>query len=166
VGCDVGVINTIAHSRILSPLRLIADEMAWHGNSTCFVENRQRGTVPPVAPEFALHCMVADTLKRWALPEWEWTHLPFGEYRSAATAGKLARMGVRRGYADFAFFHADGRVAFLELKRRGRRLSPDQERIAGHMLRAGHLFACVDDYRDAVEVLTRWGVVRGGANVQ
>ena len=76
-------------------------------------------------------------LRRWATPDWQWTHLPFGEFRNAVTAARLARMGVRKGYPDFALFCLDGRVAFLEVKRPGGRLSEDQQRIADHMRRAG-----------------------------
>src|SRR4029077_2146178 len=74
-----------------------------------------------------LHVMIADTLRLFALLDWQRTCLPFGELRSPATAGKLARMGVQRGYADLAFFHAAGSVAFLEVKRRDGRMSPDQQ---------------------------------------
>jgi hypothetical protein len=121
---------------------------------------RQRGVMPPGLSEFSIHVAIADLLRRWALPGWEWTHLPFGELRSPATAGWLARMGVKRGYADFAFFHADGRVAFMEVKREGGKLSPDQQRIADHMRKAGHRFEVVDSIEAAISTLVVWGVVR------
>jgi hypothetical protein len=38
---------------------------------------------------------------------------------TAATAGKLARMGLWRAFPDFQIFHVDGRVLFLEIKRKG-----------------------------------------------
>ena len=85
-----------------------------------------------------------------ALPSVEWTHVGHGEQRSAATAGKLARMGLRRGFADFLIFHADGRVMFLEIKRSGGRLSEDQRPIADHMKRAGHAFEVVDNLEAAI----------------
>ncbi len=74
--------------------------------------------------------------------------------------GRLARMGTRRGWADFQIFHTDGRVMFLEVKRPGGRLSPDQQRIADHMLAAGHAFEVVDSISAAIAVLVAWGVVR------
>src|SRR6476646_9263445 len=126
-----------------------------------FKGKRQRGSSsPPSATEFQLHCMIADILRRWALPDVEWTHVPLGEYRSPATAARLARMGVRRGWADFMIFHADGRVCFLEVKRPGGRLSTDQQRIAEHLKRAGHRFEVVSTVEAAISVLVVWGVVR------
>ena len=74
--------------------------------------HKQRGPLLPSPSEFSLHVTIADVLRRWALPGVEWTHFPAGELRTAATAGKLARMGTRRGWADFQIFHADGRVSF------------------------------------------------------
>ena len=127
---------------------------------------RQRGTAPPAPSEFLIHIAIADVLRCWSLPTVEWTHVPLGELRSAATAGKLARMGTRRGWADFQIFHADGRVMFLEVKRPGGKLSEDQQRIADHMRKAGHRFEVVDSVGAAIETLGSWGVVRGGISVQ
>jgi hypothetical protein len=121
-------------------------------------KSRRRGT--PTPSEFALHVAIADVLRRWSLPGVEWTHFPAGELRTAATAGKLARMGVQRGWADFQLFHADGRVMFLEVKRPGGKLSPDQNRIANHLKRAGHQFEMVDSTQAAIAVLVSWGAVR------
>lgn len=125
-----------------------------------FRGRKQRGSAPSAPSEFSLHVAVADLLRRWSLPNWEWVHLPFGEHRTAATAGRLARMGVRKGYPDFALFCADGRVMFLEIKRPGAKLSPDQKRIADHMRRAGHAYEMADSIERAVAVLVAWGVVR------
>ena len=120
------------------------------GQLNLFRSRRQRGEAPPAPPEFSLHVTIADVLRRWSLPGVEWTHFPAGELRTAATAGKLARMGLRRGFADFLIFHADGRVMFLEIKRSGGRLSEDQRRIADHMKRAGHAFEVVDNLEAAI----------------
>ena len=125
-----------------------------------FRGKRQKGMAPPGPSEFQLHVTIADMLRRWALPGIEWTHIPLGELRSAATAAKLARMGTRRGWADFQIFHADGRVIFLEIKRKGGRLSEDQQRIADHMRRAGHRFEVIDSIETAIAVLVAWGAVR------
>ena len=87
-----------------------------------FRSRKQRGVVVPGPSEFQVHVAVADVLRRWSLPSVEWTHVPLGELRTAATAGRLARMGTRRGWADFQIFHIDGRVCFLEIKRPGAKL--------------------------------------------
>jgi hypothetical protein len=74
-------------------------------------------------------------------------------------------IGTRRGWPDFQIFHADGRCAFLEVKRPGGRLSPDQQRIADHMKRAGHRFEVVDSVEAAISVLVAWrGVGCGEGN--
>ncbi|WP_424620811.1 VRR-NUC domain-containing protein [Bradyrhizobium sp.] len=51
----------------------------------------------------------------------------------------------------------------MEVKRPGGRLSPDQQRIADHMKRAGHRFEVVDSVEAAISVLVVWGVARGMA---
>ena len=130
------------------------------GQLHLFRSRKQRGTAPPQPSEFLIHIAIVGVLKRWSLPNWEWVHLPFGEFRTAATAGRLARMGVRKGYPDFALFCVDGTVAFLEVKKPGGKLTEDQQRIADHLKRAGHRFEVVDSVEAAIEVLASWGAVR------
>ena len=54
-------------------------------------------------------------------------------------------------------------LRILEVKRPGGRLSPDQQRIADHMKRAGHRFEVVYFVEAAISVLVVWGVARGMA---
>ena len=75
-----------------------------------FKGRKQRGVAPPPPKEFALHCAVADTVRRWILPGWIWTHFPAGEARSAITGARLKRMGLARGFPDLLFFHAGRHV--------------------------------------------------------
>ena len=136
-----------------------------------FRSRKQRGQVPPQPSEFLIHIAIADVLRRWSLPGVEWTHFPAGELRTAATAGRLARLGTRRGWADFQIFHADGRVMFLEVKRPGGRLSPDQQRIGDHLKKAGHAFAVVDNLEAAIAMwrqnANHWrAVTRRGAGLE
>ena len=72
--------------------------------------------------------------------------------RAPPTAGKLARIVTRCGMGDFQIFHTDGRVMLLEVKRKGGKLSPGQQRIADHMRRAGHAFEVVDSVEAAIAV--------------
>ena len=74
--------------------------------------------------------------------------------------GPVSGMGVRRGWPDIQTFHADGRVMFLEIKRPGGKLSPDQRRIADHLIAAGHAFKVVDSVEAAIQLLVDWNVVR------
>jgi hypothetical protein len=125
---------------------------------------RQRGvTVKPRAKEYELHCMVADTLRRWCNPEWIYTHNPMGEKRDPATAMRLKRMGVTPGWPDFMFFGPMVLVVFLELKRPGGggRLSVAQELVSQHLTLCGHAYHCVDNYDTALSILRLHGIVRG-----
>lgn len=112
------------------------------------------------AVEFRLHCAIADLVRRLCQPGWRWTHLPFGEYRPPATAARLKRMGTSAGWPDLLFVHGDGRVVWIELKRRGARPSRAQEELADHLEAAGHGFYVADSFDAAVAALKREGIVR------
>lgn len=140
------------------------------GQLSLFKSKRQRGTQPPPPLEFALHCAVADTIKRWILPGWIWTHFPAGEARPhqiirgkrvSLTGARLMRMGLNTGFPDFQFFHVEGACCFLELKRKGQQLDEDQADIAIHLIRAGHGYLKTDSFDDAIAALVDWKIVRG-----
>ena len=124
-----------------------------------FKGKRQRGTKPPPAKEFDLHVLIADVLRRWASRKWRWTHLPMGEYRTPATAGRLKRMGVTSGWPDFMLFHISGRVCFLELKRRGEHQTPEQKDINDFMVQAMHNYLLTDSFTDALNWLREHEIV-------
>ena len=52
-----------------------------------------------------------------------------GEYRNLITAARLQRLGVVAGWPDLQFAGLDRRMVFLELKRRGGRLSKSAPRL-------------------------------------
>jgi hypothetical protein len=115
---------------------------------------------PPIS-EYKLHCMVADTL-RIAKPDrthWRWTHLPMGEKRDPATAGRLQRMGVKPGWPDFAFLHWTGHIYFLELKSSTGILGEDQQDFHRFSRAAGVECAVARSYDEAIKILAGWGVV-------
>ena len=124
-----------------------------------FKSKRQRGTKPPPAKEFDLHVILGDTLQRWCAPGWRYTHIASGEYRTKATAGRLQRMGLKPGWPDFQFFHCDGAVCFLELKRQGEKMSEVQAELSQFLIAAGHRFLCTDSFTDAVNFLRDNGVL-------
>jgi hypothetical protein len=144
------------------------------GQLHLFKGARQRGTALPPAPEFSLHCMVADVLKRWCVPDWRYTHFPAGEERPGrfdskgkrfSDAGnRLKRMGVIRGWPDFQFLHVKGLAAFLELKRRGEWPSDEQQELAFFLMRAGHGYLITDRFDDALDALRAWRIVPSGIN--
>jgi hypothetical protein len=134
-----------------------------------FKSRRQRGTVAPPPLEFAVHCAVADTLKRWATPTWIWTHLPFGEHRTAITGARLKRLGTQPGWPDFIFLaplEYGRRPFFLELKRRGAKLTEHQAGFALWCQLNDCPHAVTSDYETAVKILQGWGALRMGVNVQ
>lgn len=129
------------------------------GQLHLFKGKRQRGVRLPPAPEFNLHCLVADVLKRWCMPAWRYSHFPAGEWRHPATAGKLKRMGVTRGWPDFQFFHLNGAVCFLELKRHGEGVGDEQKGLAFFLMHGGHGYHVTDSFADAIEALRAWSIV-------
>jgi len=140
-----------------------------------FKGSRQRGTAPPPPTEFSLHVLIADTLRRWIVPGWLFTHMPMGELRQPITAARLKRMGVTPGWPDFLLLaprgqctecgvYADGGPHFLELKRpKLGRFTDEQKDFAWWCASSNYPYACVDNYPAALDVLKRWGAVR--ANV-
>jgi hypothetical protein len=131
-----------------------------------FHGKRQRGAAPPSPSEYQLHCAVVDTVRRWIMPGWIFTHIPSGEKRDPITAARLKRMGVTAGFPDLMFFGPNGEVCFVELKAESGRMSAPQIAVMRHLVAAGHSFLRSNDYRDVVETLKEWGVLRSGIRVQ
>jgi hypothetical protein len=125
-----------------------------------FKSKRQRGTKPPPPLEFASHVALADMLRRWCNPAWQWTHLPLGEKRHIGTAVRLKRMGVRPGWPDFLFAGPNATLAWLELKRKGNKASAAQEVIEEHLRACGFDYLITDNVREAVAWLKRLGILR------
>jgi hypothetical protein len=83
---------------------------------TDFWQRRPAHRTPP-APERKTHIAVADLLRVACRPNWIWSHIANGEYRTTKTGALLQRMGVRRGLFDFLLISPDGVHFWLELKR-------------------------------------------------
>jgi hypothetical protein len=130
-----------------------------------FKSRRQRGNTPPTASEYQLHCTVVDTVRRWRTPGWIFTHIASDEKRDQVTAARLKRMGVTSGFPDRVFFGPSGEVCFIELKAERGRLSDHQAAVMNHLRAAGHGYHCSSDYRDMIEVLKGWGVLRSVVSV-
>jgi len=124
-----------------------------------FKSKKQRGVRPPGASEFARHCVIADLLQRWCNPGWRYTHMPMGEKRSKATAGRLKRMGTTRGWPDFLFVGPDG-VCWLELKADHGALSEEQDLLRAHLVGCGHRYFCTKSVPGAVGWLKTVGILR------
>lgn len=103
----------------------------------------------------------------------EFYHTPNGELRNIKTAAKLKAMGVRPGVADLFFTWGElmsvvgepsvqnvSRNLYLELKRRGEKLSPAQEQFRDSVTAKGSYYEVADSIDEAVEILKRYGVLR------
>jgi VRR-NUC domain len=124
-----------------------------------FKGKKQRGEKPPAPLEFESHCALADLIKRCIHPNWIGTHLPFGEHRNIITAVRLKRMGVRPGWPDFVFV-GPGRIVFLELKRKGGRVSEEQRDVFDHLELCGFAVYVKDNVKDAIALLCDIGILR------
>ena len=137
-----------------------------------FKSKRQRGTKPPPPLEFNSHVVIADMLRRWCSPAWEWTHVPSGEKRHIGTAMKLKRMGVRPGWPDFQFAGPNAKMVFLELKRQGYKnrkangASDEQVTIGQHLQNCSFDYLITDNVNEAVAWLKRLGILRATIEVQ
>lgn len=127
---------------------------------------RQRGTRPPRASEFAVHCAIADTIRINIVRGWIWFHCPNGELRPDGAGARLKRMGTRPGVSDFLLVGPPyGRLHALELKRRGERPTNAQHAFLADLTDAGGLSAWVDSYADAIEQLKAWGALRRNVRI-
>jgi hypothetical protein len=134
----------------LPPLLMIADGR----------KPRLRKAVVPRPLELQLHMAVADVLRRYAKPDWRWSHFPSGEHRDVRTAAKLKAMGVQRGWPDFVLLDPSGRLHALELKRQGETLSDDQEAFQEWAIARGVPHSVVRSVDEALAVLDAWGALR------
>ena len=70
------------------------------------------------------------------------------------------------GWPDLQFAGPDRQMVFLELKRRGGRLSEARAAMREHLRGCGFAYLCTDDIDLAIEWLKQHGVLRGGFTVQ
>ena len=109
--------------------------------------------------EFQLQCAAADFLV-WALPDnIPFTHLPMGEKRDKATAGKLKAMGVNPGWPDFEILIPDGVTLRIEMKGEKGVLSKAQEAFHERAKALGHLCYIARSIRRLQGILEYNGIV-------
>ena len=121
---------------------------------------RPRKATVPRPKEIALHMSVADLLRRFARPDWRWSHFPSGELRDIKTASKLRAMGLARGWPDFVLIDPSGRLHALELKRQGETLADDQEAFQEWCIAHGVPHSVTRSVDEALTVLNAWGALR------
>jgi len=121
---------------------------------------RQRGTRPPPALEFAMHCSIADALRVGLAPGWLWTHFPAGEARDEKTGARLKRMGLQKGWSDLLLISPTGLHHWLELKRGKAPLTDEQGLFLEALEARGVPCAVARSFDQAIAQLTAWGALR------
>jgi hypothetical protein len=84
-----------------------------------------------------------------------------GKAQSGAGMGRmmrLRRMGLRSGVADLVIVK-DGRVYFLEMKRRLGKQSANQLEFEADAIRAGAEYAVAHSFDEALKILKNWEVL-------
>jgi hypothetical protein len=101
-------------------------------------------------------------LKIRARPGVMYFHVPNGEERNKILGAKLKAMGTLAGVADLIFiWYTDRiRVLFLELKRRGKPLSPEQYAFCEKIRKAGAIYDIADSVAAAIDILQRHDLLR------
>lgn len=125
----------------------MTDLMAW------------REKAPRRDPEGELQRAIVQHLKLLAPANVIWAHIPNGEHRSKRTGARLKALGVQKGMPDLMFVLADGRAAFMELKAKAGRLSPDQKAFAEKCNLLDIEYLVTSDLDQALSVLRAWGAL-------
>jgi hypothetical protein len=88
--------------------------------------------------------------------------VPNGEERNKVIAAKLKAMGTLPGVADLVFIWMTDRIRilFLELKRRGKPLSPEQYAFCLKIREVGAVYDIADTAAGAIDILQRYGLLR------
>ena len=108
-------------------------------------------------PEEALQRSVVEYLLV-TKPQCLWYHPPNGGGRSKAEGGVLRATGVKPGVPDLAFVLPEGEAAFIELRAKGRRLSPAQIQFRATAEGLGGQYAVCHTIDEVKDALTAWGV--------
>ncbi len=108
--------------------------------------------------EFSLHCAIAGFLSLNTDPAvWDWFHVPNGEKRSKAAAGRLKAMGVKAGVSDLVIDH-QGRITYVEIKGASGSLSRAQKAWRDAAITRGVEFHTVRSIEEMEAVLTGLGI--------
>ena len=117
--------------------------------------------VPAIDPsELQIQIAVGARLRLQCKSGIIWYHVPNGEARDPRTGAKLKAMGVRPGVSDLEFvFQVPRPNLYLELKARGRDLTPDQKIFRADVRALGHCYEMADTIDEAVRVLKQYRII-------
>lgn len=88
-----------------------------------------------------------------------WFHCPNGGRRGAGEAGRFKALGVRAGVPDLVLVR-EGHFYGLELKAERGRVSDVQAAMLAELEAAGATVAVAYGLDDALDTVTRWGLLR------
>ena len=112
----------------------------------------------PVPLEDEIHKAIANICKLSLPDDVIWYHTPNGGERNVRVAKKLKAMGTLAGVPDLTFHHA-GKTFFIEVKRPGSYLSPEQKSFRDRALKAGCAYTVCRSSAEAVEAMKAWGLI-------
>ncbi len=124
----------------------------------------ERVSVGAIKEETIHRALVGHLLVRCVPGVW-WHHSPNGGNRHAAVGGMLKAMGTKPGVPDLMFIR-EGRVLFLELKRRGGALSPAQKECHRHLAAAGAIVLVAYGLDQALATLLNAGILKPTADAR
>lgn len=88
-------------------------------------------------------------------------HVPNGEKRDARTGYYLKLMGVKPGIHDLPVVRPKGRIGWLEVKDKGKKLSAVQVEFHADILALGHSSEVVDDIAQMDAIIEKWRIEDG-----
>jgi hypothetical protein len=115
---------------------------------------------PPSAADLGDEAAIQTRLRsrmRIHAPEVMLVAVPNGGKRTAWEAMQRSREGMAKGFPDIIALAPDGKVAFLEMKAKTGRLSPEQIGILERLCSLGFDCGCFNSVDSAMAALRRWG---------
>jgi len=110
--------------------------------------------------EHQLQVQLARFLEVAAHPDVMWFAIPNGGKRHIRVAVRLKEEGTKRGVPDLCFVKMGGGTAWLEMKVKGGRLSPEQKLFRDEVLRLGHQWGMAKTFDEAIAFLRSVGALK------
>ncbi len=115
---------------------------------------------PRPCPEATIQASIVDLMRFKGHKRLIFYHCPNGLPSSPRSVARFVRLGMRAGVPDLSLTLPDGRSAFLEVKRPGGRLSPEQKAFLEQCVVNGIPYAIVHSSEEAEQVLSGWAALR------
>ena len=94
----------------------------------------------------------------WVGADCDVHHIPNGGARTKTEAAILKSLGVVAGAPDLHLCLNGGRCAYVEIKKKGERVSPEQIAFRNKCEKRGALWAVCESIEDMERTLDLWGV--------